>query len=48
VRQEVSLNIMIILKKLGLEIAFPSQSIYLKREEAENPPPSVAAKPETA
>lgn len=46
VRQEVSLNIMIILEELGLEIAFPSRSVYLRREKAENLPPSIEEKVE--
>jgi MscS family membrane protein len=46
IRQEVSLNIMIILEELGLEIAFPSQSVYLRQEDAGNPPLSRKEKPE--
>lgn len=44
VRQEVALNIMIILEELGLEIAFPSQSLYLRGESAEKLPPAVMEK----
>jgi MscS family membrane protein len=34
-RQDVCLNIMDILEELGLEIAFPSTTVYLRKEEAE-------------
>ena len=44
VRQEIALNIMIILEEIGLEIAFPSQSLYLRGENTEMLSP-VAMKP---
>lgn len=38
IRQEINLRIMKLLEDLGMEIAFPSRTVYLKGEEPESPP----------
>ena len=41
-REDVNLRIMDIIEELGMEIAFPSQTVYLHQEETETTPQNAA------